>query len=474
MSSFGGLNTALSGLLAHRRAIDAIGNNIANVNTPGFTRRTVTLKPSVGAIVPSRFNLNSDGNSYGVEVGSIDRVRDAFLDAKARTEMGNKASTAGAARVLGNIEALFPEPSDTGLGSQLADLWNAFDTAANNPADTAQRSIVLVQAQGVAARFAKSATDLADVHDNLANEAAATVVDINTTADQIAKLNSQIRLAVTGGAEWSALADQRDALVDKLTGLTGATVRDGEFGQVNVVVGNIGLVTGEKAEHLVLDSSAPLPPPYTGMPFTQTTLRWERGGYAVADFGGSLSATLTGLNDTVPRYLAQLNGLAASVVNSVNTLHRTGQGGDPVNDVNLDFFDPAGVTAQTMALSTQVDGQPNRIALGAVGSGGLDGSVGHQLGAIANSSTGPDAAYRSMLANLGIETDAANQRATMQAQVATDAASQRAAVSGVNLDEEMTNLVLSQHAYEASARLMTSIDEMLDTLINRTGLVGRA
>jgi flagellar hook-associated protein 1 FlgK len=164
-----------------------------------------------------------------------------------------------------------------------------------------------------------------------------------------------------------------------------------------------------------------------------------------------------------------LDTIAASLVTTVNGIHSQGQGQDPVNDVNLNFFDPASLTAGTIKLSTDVDGQPSRIALGAAGAGVLDGAIGHQLGTAGALTTSPDALHRAMIGKLGVEAQTASSRAATQAKFVVEAENERTSVSGVNLDEEMTNLVISQRAYESSARLLSTVDEMLDTLINRTG-----
>jgi flagellar hook-associated protein 1 FlgK len=188
---------------------------------------------------------------------------------------------------------------------------------------------------------------------------------------------------------------------------------------------------------------------------------------------GSLGGMLTGVNVHLPQAMVELNGVAASLVSGVNGLHVTGQGLDPVADTGLNFFDPAGVTALTLSLSADVAGQPSRIALAAAGSGVLDVSIAQQMAALAGSATGPDSAYQQMVGRIGVATQTAARRETIQESVIQSADDARLSVSGVSLDEELTSLVQSQRAYEASARVLTTVDQMLDVLINRTGVVGR-
>jgi len=473
MSSFSGLNTALSGLLAHKRTIDMIGHNISNVETEGFSRRRVDLTSSGSIQPPGRYSTYWTNSNLGVDVERVTRIRDEFLETKARTELGNEAAQNRMAEVLVRIEAAFPEPSDEGVQAQLAKFWNAWSDAANRPGDIATRTAVLEQAKRLAQTFAGTARDLTAIRTDLGTQLDTKVAEVNAMAGRIAELNEQIRVATVGGADASDLLDERDLLVDRLVTTTGATVRPAADGQVDVLLGGSTLVAGKRADTLSVVANGPLDAPLDTLPFGGLELRWGSDGYPVAGFGGELGGLLTGANDLVPRYLHELDGVAAQLVSTVNALHTTGQGLDTVNDVNLDFFDPTGVTAATLALSSDVADQPSRLALATAGAGALDTTIANALAGLATSTTGADALHRTLVGRLGIETQTAESRASIQQLIRVEADTARRGVSGVNLDEEMTNLIASQRAYEASARLITSIDEMLDVLINRTGTVGR-
>jgi len=469
MSSFSSLNTALSGLQAHKRVIDVIGHNIANVNSDGYTRRSVLLEPSVGMRISSKYDTEFSWNNLGVNIAGVNRIRDSFLDLKARASLANSASASRLDNILGGVESTFPEPSDTAIAGQLSAFWNSFAEAANNPGSIPQRSAVLAQAATVASSLNQAAADLQTQHDDLSSQLTMVVDQVNVLARQVAELNSQIRAASVSGMDSGDLADQRDVLIDQLTQISGATTRPGEYNQIDIMLGGSTLVSGSRTETIKAVSIGALPSPLNNLQVQETQVQWARDGYPVAGFGGELGAMVQGVNDVIPRYMHDLDTVAASLVTTVNGIHNTGQGQDTVNDVNLDFFDAASVTAATIKLSADVDGQPSRIALGAVGAGALDGSIGHQLGAAGTLATSPDSLHRAMIGRLGVEAQTATSRAATQQKFVTQAENDRQAVSGVNLDEEMTNLVMSQRAYESSARLMTTVDEMLDTLINRTG-----
>jgi flagellar hook-associated protein 1 FlgK len=248
-------------------------------------------------------------------------------------------------------------------------------------------------------------------------------------------------------------------------------MRDG--GVMDVFLAGSPLVTNNKAFALQVAETGPMAPPLDGAGFNRVEIQWAIDGSPAQVTEGKVGGMLAGANVHLPQAMVELNNVVATMVNDVNSLHSTGQGLDTVNDVNLNFFDPAGTTALTVALSADVAGQPSRIALAASGAGALDGSVAQQLAALAGSPTGADAVYQQMVGRIGVATQTAQRRESIQEAMVQAADDARMSVSGVSLDEELTSMVQSQRAYEAAARLLTTVDQMLDTLINRTGVVGR-
>jgi flagellar hook-associated protein 1 len=292
---------------------------------------------------------------------------------------------------------------------------------------------------------------------------------VNAIAQQIAELNT----AITGSANAANdLSDQRDTLIRQLSELTGADPRPQGSGTVDVYIGGRAVVSGNFV--FAVDGSG-------------GQLRWADDGTNVVAPPSKAASLAATINDVVPRYQALLDGVAAQLVTQINTLH--GAGYDPTGATGLDFFDPAGVTARSIALSSDVAGQPGKIAAGApvlpgpTAPGPLDGEQARAIAAIAGSPTGPGATYRSsgpgavgpgntgatyrsLVSTLGVEARAAVRRDAIQGTVTAAAEATASEVGGVSLDEEMANLVAAQRAYEASARVLTTIDELLGTLIN--------
>lgn len=473
MSTFSGLNTAFSGIQAHKRTIDMIGHNVANVETEGFSRRRVDLSPSGSIQPPGRYSTFFSNSNLGVDVTGVRRIRDGFLEAKARAELGNQSAQTRNANVLGRVENVFPEPSDLGVQAQLAKFWNSWADAANDPASLPARTAVLEQAKQLSTTLRKAAGDLTTIRTDLTTELNGVLAQVNADAQRVAELNAQIRLATVGGSDPSDLADQRDLLIDKITKSVGGTARAGRDGMVDVILGGSALVSGDHVEQIAAAQTGTLSPPLDTLPLQQVQIRWARDGYPVLGYGGDVGGIVAGANDTVPRYMADLNTIASTMVSTVNALHTTGKGLNQTADVNLNFFDPSGTTAATIAVSSDVAGQPSRLALANATAGALDITVANALSALGTSPTGADTVHRNMMGRLGIEAGTATSRATLQESITRAADADRKSVSGVNIDEEMTQLIQSQRAYEASARLMTTIDEMLDVIINRTGIVGR-
>jgi flagellar hook-associated protein 1 len=281
-------------------------------------------------------------------------------------------------------------------------------------------------------------------------------VDVNALADQLAQLNSAV---VAGGAGVNDLADRRDVVLRELAGLVGAVGRPSAGGAIDVSIGGRTLVSGTFVQRV--DGSG-------------GELRWASDGVAVVAPSSRIASLLQSVNDVVPRYRAALDDVAATLVGDVNALHTVGY--DQNGATGWAFFDPAGTTAASIALSTDVVGQPHRVAAGAPGvtpPGPFDGDQARALSALAGAATGAGERYRSMVTALGVEVRAAERRQAIQTDVTRAAAFAAESVGGVSLDEEMANLMAAQRGFEASARVLTAIDQMLGVLIERTGLAGR-
>ncbi|GGK18285.1 flagellar hook-associated protein FlgK [Pilimelia terevasa] len=467
-STFGGLNTALSALYAQRRGMDVASQNVANANTAGYSRQRADMVPTGGAVVPAIFATPADKAGAGVKVEDIVRLRDNFLETRGRAEHAQSSYLTGKQDLYTRIEGVFAEPSDTALGAQLTDFWAGFGDVANRPGDTAARNQLLQRAEVVADGLRAGYDALSSQWDTSSTQLGAYTTQLNNAADAVAALNQAITQATAAGMPSNEMKDERDLRLMELAELAGATTVARENGAVDVYIGGSTLVGGSTARHLVPTGANRL----EDQAGAEVELRWADNNLEAVVTVGTMGAGLETLNNIIPGYAGELDAVAVSLANEVNSRHRTGVGLD--GGTNRDMFvdNSAGVigmTARTISVGLTL---PEEVAAGTI-NGTLDGSLATTLSKLGSATNGPDSIYRSAVVKLGVESQTAQRRADIQGRVTGDMDALRFADSGVNIDEEMTNLISYQKAYEAAARVLTSLDEALDTLINRTGLVGR-
>jgi flagellar hook-associated protein 1 len=458
-SSFGGINTALTSLYAQRRGLDVTGQNIANANTEGYTRQRVDMQAQAGAITPS-FWAKTDGVGTGVAVTDVQRMRDEYLENRGRSEHASSAYLTAQSASYASIEDTFGEPADTALQAQMGEMWDAWSDVANNPKDKAARSALLQQAATVADGLNSAHTALADQFAQNRTQLSAYLDDVNTTAQTVAQLNDSIVRGLASGAGVNELEDRRDLAVMHLSELTGATASKRQSGAMDVFVGNSTLVSEFTTRKLEMSGATRLED-QSSNPFT---LRWADTKTAV-QAGGTMGSMVDTMTSIIPHISDALDAVANKLATAVNTAHAAGYSAD--GSTGLDFF--SGTTAGTIKVAiTDAD----QVATSSTANS-VDNSVADAMADLGNSADAPDADYRSMIGELGVSAQASTRRNEIQTNVTQQVDDARESTSGVNLDEEMTNLLTYQRGYEAASRVLTTVDSMLDQLINRTGLVGR-
>jgi flagellar hook-associated protein 1 FlgK len=426
--AFTGLQTALSGLQAAQAAIDTTSENISNANTAGYTRQRVNMVESGAMTIPA---LTQQGGGTqlgtGVSIQDISRIRDQFLDVQYRAQNTATSNANSNASELAQVQTAINEPSSDGLQSVMANFWSAW-TALGSTQNASTLQGVVDAGQTLATTFNAVAQQMQTVQSQ-ASQQYATLTGSNgqvqQDAQQIATLNAQITQATQAGQSPNALLDQRDNLIDNLSGLAQVSVSTGSNGAVTI---NFG------------DASSPL--------VSGTTVTWPQTLTSAS--GGQLGSLLNLSSSTGPigSMLSSLDNVAGQVISSVNAL----QPSSP-------FF--TGTSASTIAVSAN----PSTVQTSSSTTSGADlaQSIGHLAGGTA------DQSYAAFVAQVGNGVQAANSTQATQQAVLTAVANQRQSVSGVSLDEEMTNLIQFQQAYQASARVMNAINSTLDTLINSVG-----
>jgi flagellar hook-associated protein 1 len=468
VSTFSSLNAATTALWAQRRALDVTGQNIANVNTEGYSRQRVDLQALGGSVVPA-FYSTSPGIGAGVSADDVQRIRDAFLEGRGHTEHANSARLLVEADTLEQVETAFREPGDTGIQSLLTEVWDGWEDVANQPDTDAARAQVIKRLETLVGGIQFSNASLEAQWTQTRENLDVLVKDVNAAATTIAELNKAIRGAHQAGLPANDLADRRDVLVMKLADQVGATVRPGQFGTLDVVVGGMSLVSGSSASTLAVVGATDPDLVGTDPPRIVT----GSGNYPIA-VDGTAGGQLSALTTIIPGYRTQLDTIAESLATALNAgqaagFDLEGSAGDPI--LGPVGGGPGSITAANIKLEFT---DPKFIAASGVGGGpNLDNSNADKIGKLRDAPAGVDANYRKMIVELGVQAAVAIRNQDIQAVITTQVDAARESVAGVNIDEEMTNMLSFQHAYSAASRMVTAIDETLDQLINRTGLVGR-
>jgi flagellar hook-associated protein 1 len=449
VSSFYGLQTSLRGLIAQQRLLDTTGHNIANASTDGYSRQKVNLSASDALPVTTATGRGSLGS--GVDVDSYTRVRDTFLDLQYRGQNSNLANWTASSDALSRVEDALQEPSDNGLSHVLSQFWDSWSALSNSPSEPAAKQSVVEGAGAVAdalktvyGQIQLARDQSLQSYQQLAAPASGSDPggEVAQIAKQIATLNGSIKRVTAAGDTPNDLLDARDKLLDELSGYGQISVSDSGQGAIDVAF--VDTQTAGTTYSVVTGDTATWAGPPAGD-------AWSPGG----KLGALLDAGRAG--GTLDGYMSTLDGIAAKLVDKVNTAY----GGT--------FFDPSGTTASTLKVTASIEAAPSTMVAGTAGAGSSD------LAAAVAALRGDgeiDGAYESFVGRVGSKSrEATRQQTNAQALVDTVDA-RRQSVSGVSLDEEMTNLIQFQRGYQASSRAMSTVDEMLDVLINRTGKVG--
>ena len=466
-STFFGLNVALSGIMAQQRALNTVSHNITNATTPGYSRQRVDLAAALAHPMPG-VNTAVGAGQLGTGVVAVQhtRVRDQFADIMVRNQSALVGEWSTRAAGLRSLDTIVDEPGDTGITALLSQYWSAWQGLSIQPDSAASRESVRAAGVGLA-------QGLNDLHGQLIGaqaEAAARiglqVGRVNDLASQLNEVNQRIAVIVATGQEPNDLRDLRDVLVDELSGYTNISITTGAGDKISIAVGSQLLLDGssDTVNALAIDGAG------------VATV----GGVGVTLASGSLRGLVDLRDSTIggpAGYLAQLDMLALSIASSVNALHSAGFGLD--GSTGDDFFTATG--AGDFAVSAAVLASVDAIAASGT-AGGLPADADNAVAVaqlqfvvqtIGASTTTIDGFYQQFVAKLGVDADQAYRMEQVQTGVLDAALARRDSVSGVNLDEEAADMVRFTKSYNAAARMVTAVDEMLETIISRMGIVGR-
>jgi flagellar hook-associated protein 1 FlgK len=452
------LFTSRDSLLAHQAAIDITGANVANVNTPGYTRQQTILQ-SLGNV-----NIKDACTQIGVTVDRVERMYDSYIESQISDQSQKSSYSDTLLSGLQNIESVLDDTQGGGLSSQLNKFWSAWDNLSNNPTGTVERSTLVSAAESLTDMLASYKRDLDSITTDMNRNIENIVPEINSKAEEIRSLNEKI--LGTGGSDYgnaNDLLDKRSQALKELSSLVNITRYENENGTINVYLSNgDSLVQGLTSQSLTVQTDVTgksnIYSPFSSSESVNSTLT-----------SGKLGAFMTMLDEIVPQYTDSLNGFATALSNRVNELHSAGY--DTYKNTGVDFFQitDSNNASGTIHVNSALVNDVNRIAASLTVSG--DGKNASKIAAIqnellVNSKTSTlNNFIASMVGQIGNQVSNAETDADHQSVIMNQLDTQRETVSGVSIDEEMINLIKYQMGYNAAGKLCQTVNEMLDTLM---------
>lgn len=434
---FGMMNSSTTGLMTSQAAINITGNNISNANTAGYTRQRVT----VGNARPIYMN----GMGYlgtGVQVKDIQRIRDQHLDVQLRKETSTLKEFEAKEEIMNELEIIFNEPSETGLNKMMTEMWNSWEELSKNADNSTMQTLVKENSKGVADQLNHFTTLLNKTVEGIESRQESQTTIAANIITQINEVNHLLENAYKTDPTKSPneLLDQRDLLTQQLSEYMPieVTIKDNHTIEVTT------LVKGQTTDVLALDQQG------------------------IKDIIPDLqTGSLKGFEDSksyVKDYQKQLNDYTVALTGAINKIH-VDNGGDEI--FTLDPNNPAG----TVTLNPNL----GDIVAGTTGPG--DGSIALEIlklrdetVTIGGVTTKFDQYYKDLIGDVGVKSQHAQSMVTGQKTLIGYLEERQESISGVSIDEEVVNLVQFQKAYDANAKVIATITDMLDTIINRLGV----
>ncbi len=456
---FQSLDIARRAIWANRLGLDVASHNIANANTPGYSRQRVDLS----AARPLQLMQGQLG--MGVEATQITRIRNQLLDVQYRQASHSLGKEQIKEELFYQIETIVQEPTENSIGNLMTEFFSEFSSLGAEPENSNIRNVLLQKAVSLAETFNQKSARLTETQTSLRRDIQNTVTEINQMTSQIADLNRQIMVAEGAFGTANDLRDQRDVLLDKLAEKMDIRYVEDSRGSVNVTAAGQALVSGTSPRELSLESQGD-----GGK--VSVTIKGS-SGQDIAVESGALGGLLELHNNSIPNLLDKLNKLAKNFIENVNHVHQSGYGlatgNPPTSATGLNFF--IGSDAGSIRVAPPILEDVSNIAASIDGSSG-NGEVAFAISNLrdnkmmSNGSQTLDEFYNDTITNLGTDIELARSKRENQEMLRDQIQNQRTAVSGVSLDEEMANLIKFQRSLEASAKVIRVVDEILETVIN--------
>lgn len=450
--------------------VQVAGQNLANVSTTGYTRQTVDIQTSPDITT----NIGTEGT--GSTVVAIQQAVDSLLNSQIVTQQSSSGYWNAQQSALQSAETSLDEylngtggstsststnsTTDTGLSGQLTGLFKAFQAVATSPTSVSARQALISAAQTLSSTFNQVNSQLNSTRTSLNTSLTNDVSSANTLLTGIAQLNKQISAAEFNGGTPNDLLDERQQDLQNLAQLTNIQTSRGTNGAIDVSIDGQTLVTDDKVADTLQTYDA------SGTGSGQLLIQTASGGVNLTLTGGSIQGTIDARDGELSTMQNSINTLASTLITQVNAVNSSGYNLNGTTGNN--FF--SGTDAADISVNQALVNDPSLVQASGSATANGDNSVALQLADLASSAQSGlnnqtfGTSYSLTVAALGNSLQTANNQVTNQTAVSNLLATQQSSVSGVNIDEEMTNLMSFQRAYEASAELVTTINQMMQTV----------
>jgi flagellar hook-associated protein 1 FlgK len=470
------LEIAKRALIAQRLGLDATSGNIANVNTPGYSRRVPTL--SEGEPLPSRNGFVGNG----VLISKLRTFREEFFDRQIRRSLSYLNTLETDDTIIQRLSVIFGEPGENSLNTILSDFLNSFEDLSYKPTDISLRQRTVNLAQTLLTRFKEVAAQLQETRQQVRTDINDSITQANKLIKEIADLNYKIassKSKVEGDNQ--TLIDQRATKIEELSKLIDVNVTQGDFNTVNVFAGGINLVTGSTYNQLKLKETINT----TSQERTLSILKTDASGKELATINvqnGKLFSLLEHYNTTLDdkdssgkfSVATTLENFFATLVNRINSISETGYGLDDTGPPppGREIFTFAGtLTISSTNVNSEIIADARKLPISAFPGENGDATIARNISALSNDSTfldgqTPDNYLTNLIGQIGNLGEQISSLYTISKTANDQLLNQRESLIGVNLDEEAINLMKYQKAFEAASRVVTTTNDILGTLIN--------
>ena len=435
-------------LAVYQHALEIASNNIANSANPDYSRQKINLKTETPDIAGG-FVWGS-----GVKIGDITRARDSFTDNQIRMNNPKNAESNNRSILMGQIQDSFSEPSDSGISSLMSNFFNSWQQLNVTPNSTPLRLNVLRSAEKLSNQVQSVYSSLTQTKSDILSDLKTQVVTLNNDLNQVQQLNAQIFQFTSAGQSPNDLLDQRDKVIDDLSKMGNITVSYDNNNSASISIGGVFAVDKENANQFSISEKN-----------GQATLVSKDNISAVLN-SGSLFADTDIYSNEIPKDLKALDQLFSTFTDKINAIHQSGISIENPPGTNIKFFDS--YSNGVLKINQAIETDPNKIAVSSDGSAG-NGDIALQIADLSgkvmiNGQTLQDN-YSSLISQIGTNKQSADQSEQSSSLILQQLTTQKSSYSGVSVDEEMSNVLMYQRSYEASAKMIKVADDCLQTIL---------